>query len=117
MNDLHERIEALSLLPGVKGAAIFTRDGVLVAAQFRSVDGEALSALASQLLKQLEDASEHTGLGSPRRVSLRAVFGSLLFRRLEEFVLLAAVEPQTNFEPLWPALEEAAAALPRMATS
>lgn len=117
MSSLGERLESLSLLPGVKGAAAFTPDGVLVASHFRGVDAEALSALSSQLLKQIEEASARTGLGFPRRVDMRAVFGSLLFRRLEELVLLAAVEPHADLDSLWPALEEAVAALPRMANS
>ena len=117
MTPLHERLESISLLPGVKGAAVFTPDGVLVASHFRAVDGEALSAISSQLLHQLEETESRTGMGVPRRVVVRAVFGALLFRRLEELVLLAAVEPQTDLDSLWPALEEAAASMPRMANS
>lgn len=117
MSALEEKLETIAHLPGVKGAAIFTPDGVLVASYVRGVDGEALAALASQLLKQLGDAAAHTGLGSPRRICLRAVFGAVAFRRLEELVLLAAVEPQADLDSLWPALEEAAASMPRMASS
>lgn len=116
MSELHERLESLSLLPGVKGAALFSPDGVLVASHFRGIDGEALSALSSQWLRQIDEASAKAGMHLARRMSLRAVFGSVLFRRLDELVLLAAVEPRVDLDSLWPVLEEAAASLPRMGT-
>ena len=110
-------LDPLYLLPGVRGSALFTVDGVLIASAFEGVDGEALAALASQLVHQVDREAGGVGMGGFRHLTLRALYGTLFLVRLEELVLIVVAGAGQEAEDLWPRIEEAAAALPRMEIS
>lgn len=114
---MNRALEPLRSLPGVRGSALFTADGVLVSSAFEGVDGEALAALASQLVHRVEQEASRVGLGDFRHLTLRALYGTLFLVRLEELVLVVAAGPSRKSHGLWPCIEEAAASLPRMGNS
>lgn len=111
---MKEHLDPIKQVEGVRGAALLTSDGVLMASEFEGVDGEALAALASQLVHQIDQEAGKIGMPTFRHLTLRALYGTLFLVRLDGMVLVVAAHSGQEAEDLWPRIEEAVAGLPRM---
>ena len=79
MRSHQKALEALTAIPGVRGAMLANRDDGIVVAEaiMESVEGGALAALASSLSRRLETAAQAAHGGAAGFLHLQATRGSL----------------------------------------
>lgn len=96
---MREVISELKSRVGVRGALVLTPDGVVVAADLcDGLDPNSVAALASASVGMALRAAGTLDLGEPRRVTLSARFGRLVFVPFDEFVLAVVIEPGLDLE-------------------
>ncbi len=111
---MKEWLTSLHDFPGVYGGALLTTDGVIVVSTLNHVDEEALAALASGLANQMERGIHKLGMTSYKKLTLRAVFGTLLVLRLPEAMMIVATDRSDAQTGLWDEMARIARELPRI---
>jgi predicted regulator of Ras-like GTPase activity (Roadblock/LC7/MglB family) len=93
MNPHQQALEALTSIPGVRGAMLANRDdGIVVAeAVMENVEGGALAALASSLARRLDSAAQAARGGATGFLHLQATGGSLFVAPAGAEMLLVVI--------------------------
>ena len=86
---IQEAVAELHRLPGVKGAAVITMDGLIAASSLDEVfAGDVLAGLASYLQMTTNRCLEAAGMGPSAYLVLHATHGKATLTRLEESCLV-----------------------------
>lgn len=93
MSDHLKSLDALTAIPGVRGAMLTNRlDGIVVAESvMEDVESGALAALASSLARRLETAALAAGSGSAGFLHLQATGGALFVAPAGPDLLLVVI--------------------------
>ena len=93
MSKIHDCIAELHRLPGVKGAALITNDGLIVAASLaESLQSEVISGLTSYLLMTTQRCLEEGGLGKATSYVLTATHGKAIVVTIDESSLVLMLD-------------------------
>jgi len=90
---MKEVLAELNKEVGVRGSAIVTRDGIVVAADVGGgLKEEAVAAMASSIILATEKAAQDVGLGSLRQFILTSAYGKMVFVDLERAFLVVVAD-------------------------
>jgi predicted regulator of Ras-like GTPase activity (Roadblock/LC7/MglB family) len=86
-------LDALTRIPGVRGAMLADRDDGIVVAEsiMEDIDGGALAALAASLARRLESAAGIANGGAPGFLHLQASGGALFVSPVGANLLLVVI--------------------------
>ncbi len=86
-------LEDLNKEVGVRGCAVVTRDGIVVAAHLGSgLSEEAVAAMASSIIIATEKAAEGLSLGRLQEFILSSAYGKMVFVDLERAFLVVVAD-------------------------
>ena len=89
MNKIHDAVTDLHRLPGVKGAAVLTTDGMVAAQSFdKTTNSEVVVGLTSYLMMTTKRTLAEGGLGACSQFVLHATNGKAVFITLEDSYLV-----------------------------
>lgn len=92
MDSLQQTLASLVQRPDVRGAAIASVEGLLVASRLpEGADGEAIAALGAALLRDAGQLAGAVHRASPRRLVLDSPGGLILVSQLEEETALVVL--------------------------
>lgn len=102
-------VEEVRAVDGIEGAALVTKDGVMIGRSFpREISEKWFAAMSASVLASAESAASIIGLTPPVRVRIDAAGGCILLHDAGEKLLIVAVlaggaepdEVDTRLEPL-----------------
>ena len=99
-----EQLKKLNEAVGIRGSLIMTPDGMVVASNLgRGLDEETIAALASSVLKALENPASSFRMGSfslgdVARFTLSSAHGRLIFEIVDNLVLVAVTDKDMDLE-------------------
>lgn len=109
MSIIRDTIEEIRQSEGVKGAAVVTLDGLVVAESLEACHrGDVLAGLASYLLMTTNKSLGEGGLGSCRQFVLHATHGKVVFDQLEDAYLCVIYDQFADLQSVRRDVEEAA---------
>lgn len=112
MSKIHDCVAELHRLPGVKGAALITNDGLVVASSLHaSLNAEVISGLTSYLLMTTQRCLEEGCLGRATQYVLTATHGKAIVVGIDDSSLVVMLD---QFADLTQAKREAAEAAQRI---
>ncbi len=112
MSKIHDCVAELHRLPGVKGAALITNDGLVVACSLaESLQSDVISGLTSYLLMTIQRCLEEGGLGKASQYVLTATHGKAVVVGIDDSSLVLMLD---QFADLAVARREAAEAAQRI---
>ena len=92
-------LEDLNKEVGVRGCAVVTRDGIIVAAHLGSGLKEAtVAAMASSIILATEKAAEELTLGHLQEFILSSAYGKMVFVDLERAFLVVVADMTINLD-------------------
>lgn len=93
MSKIHDAVAELHRLPGVKGAAMITNDGLVVASSLDDrYQSEVLSGLTSYLLMTTQRCLEEGGLGKASQYVLTATHGKAIVVTIDDSSLVVMLD-------------------------
>lgn len=93
MSRIHDCVTELHRLPGVKGAALVTNDGLVVAASLdENFQSEVISGLTSYLLMTTQKCLEEGGLGKATQYVLTATHGKAVVVTIDDSSLVVMLD-------------------------
>lgn len=93
MSKIHDSVAELHRLPGVKGVALITNDGLVVASSLaESLQSEVISGLTSYLLMTTQRCLEEGGLGRASSYVLTATHGKAIVIAIDDSSLVLMLD-------------------------
>ena len=93
MSKIHDAVADLHQLPGVKGVALITNDGLVVASSLHeSQQAEVISGLTSYLLMTTQRCLEEGGLGKATQYVVTATHGKAIVVGIEDSSLVVMLD-------------------------
>lgn len=112
MNAYRQVVDALSFLPGVRGAVVSATDGVVVEAiVHHDVRPERLAAFGNAVFRASRAVSRAARRGEPRYVAVDAAGGRLCVSGNDDVTVVILVEPRNATGRVRIALQQAMEAL------
>ncbi len=114
MSNIQDTLDSLREVPGIKGAALVTPDGIVIASSLSaSLDSEVVAGLASFLITTTRRSLNEGGLGAFSRFVLQATNGKILLMDLGESFLVVHTDQFARLESSRMEVEEAAREIQR----
>jgi hypothetical protein len=114
MTTIQDILDSLREVPGIKGAALVTPDGIVIASSLASsLNAEVVAGLASFLITTTRRSLTEGGLGEFRRFVLQATNGKILLMDLGESFLVVHTDQFARLESSRMEVEEAAREIQR----
>jgi predicted regulator of Ras-like GTPase activity (Roadblock/LC7/MglB family) len=114
MNKIQDVVTELRGVPGIKGAAVVTLDGLVAAAALDAGTGaDVVAGLASYLLMTTNKSLEEGGMGACSRLSLTATHGKAVFVDLAQSYLVVLFDQFADLAATRKDVDEAAARIRR----
>jgi len=96
---VREILQELNQSVGVRGSAVVTRDGMLVASELTAeLDEDAVAAMASALVLNTISALERVGFGGFSLVTIRASSGKMVVADADVAFLVVVTDPGVNLD-------------------
>jgi len=96
---VREILQELNQAVGVRGSAVVTRDGMLVASELTAeLDEDAVAAMASALVLNTISALERVGFGGFSLFTIRASSGKMVVVDAEVAFLVVVTDPGVNLD-------------------
>ena len=93
MSKIHDSVAELHRLPGVKGAALITNDGLVVTASLdEHLSQDVVSGLTSYLLMTTQRCLTEGGLGKATHYVLTATHGKTIVVSIDDSALIVLVD-------------------------
>jgi predicted regulator of Ras-like GTPase activity (Roadblock/LC7/MglB family) len=111
---IQEILDGLREVPGIKGAALVTPDGIIIASSLSvTLNSEVVAGLASFLITTTRRSLREGGLGAFHRFVLQATNGKILLLDLGDSFLVVHTDQFARLESSRLEVEEAAAEIRR----
>ncbi len=112
MNSIQEILDSLKQAPGVKGAALVTGDGIVVASALGlELNSDVVAGLTSFLVTTTRRSLQEGGFGAFRRFMIQATNGKLLLLDLGESFLIVQTDQFARLDDCRDEVDQAAAAV------
>jgi predicted regulator of Ras-like GTPase activity (Roadblock/LC7/MglB family) len=109
MSRIHDALTDLRGVPGVKGAAVLTQDGLVAAASLENAaSAETLAGIASWLLMTTVKILRDGGMGGMHRLVVQATHGKAVLIDLQESCLVVMLDQFTDADQAAAEIDEAA---------
>lgn len=109
MSRIHDTIVELHGLPGVKGAALITNDGLVVASSLdESFQDDVIAGLTSYLLMTTRRCLAEGGLGKASHYVLTATHGKTILVAVEDSTLVVVLDQFADVQQTRREAQEAA---------
>jgi hypothetical protein len=116
VNTIHEVLADLSRLQGVRGSALVTSDGIMVANAFgKEIDEDVIAGLASFMISTTRRSLEEGQLGRFTRLVLASTHGKIVLIDLVDSFLCVLSDQFTDLDQCMPEIQEAARRIKRLA--
>lgn len=116
MNKIQDVLNDLKSLLGVKGSALVTPDGMMVASALGpTLDNDVVAGLASFLISTIRRSLNEGQIGSFRRCILNSTHGKVVLIDLGDSFLFVATDQFANLEALLQEAQDASRKIKRMA--
>lgn len=116
MPTIQDTLTDLSQVPGVKGCAVITSDGIMVASSFRDTEQDDLVAgLTSFLTSTLRRVLHEGGMPPFARFTMHCTHGKVLLIEIGEALLVVLADQFGGLETCLPDIQEASHQLRRQA--
>jgi predicted regulator of Ras-like GTPase activity (Roadblock/LC7/MglB family) len=90
---MHDLLESLNELVGIRGSLVVSRDGMVIAARWRgSHDEDRVAAMASNVVLRTSRALAERGLSPFSRLSLTSCDGEMIFEATGDSYLVVVME-------------------------
>lgn len=114
MSGIQDILDSLREVPGIKGAALVTPDGIVVASALSAtLNSDVVAGLASFLISTTRRSLEEGNLGTFTRFVMQATNGKILLMDLGESFLIVHTDQFARLESSRMEVEEAARELQR----
>ena len=111
-NNIEQILDRLRDVPGLKGSAVVTADGIMVKSALSDpASEEVVAGLISFLLSTTRRTLSEGSLGPFRRFAMHCTHGKIVLWDLGTSCLVAVADQFTALEDCMPRLEETVAAL------
>ena len=115
MTTIQDILDSLREVPGIKGAALVTPDGIVIASSLAaSLNSEVVAGLASFLITTTRRSLTEGGLGAFHRFVLQATNGKILLMDLGESFLVVHTDQFARLEASRMEVDEAAREVQRV---
>lgn len=106
MSEIHETLEDLQGAPGVRGAAVVTKDGLVAAAVLATgLESDVIGGLASYLMMTTGRSLREGGYGECARLVLNATHGKAVFVRIDDSYLVVLLDQFVDVGEVEPKVE------------
>ncbi|MHC4513697.1 MAG: roadblock/LC7 domain-containing protein [Planctomycetota bacterium] len=114
MTTIHDILIDLSGTPGIKGCAVITADGIMVASSFNDTDQDDLIAgLTSFLTSTMRRVLQEGGMPTFSRLTLHCTHGKVVLIEIGDALLVVLTDQFGRIEACLPDIQEAAHQLRR----
>jgi predicted regulator of Ras-like GTPase activity (Roadblock/LC7/MglB family) len=115
MTTIREILDSLREVPGIKGTALVTPDGIVIASALSStLNSDVVAGLASFLITTTRRSLTEGGLGSFNRFMVQATNGKILLMDLGDSFLIVHTDQFARLESSRMEVDEAAAEIQRL---
>ncbi len=116
MSQIHEIVAGLREVSGVKGTAMLTTDGIMVASELGDeFTDDVVAGLTSFLISTTRRSLEDAGMGTFNRFILNSTHGKVILVDVGDAVLVVMTNQFANLDGCLLKVQEAAAELRRVA--